>query len=185
MKKFLSIALTLCLVFAMTSVAFAADKTTPVNLVVSDDSTGGSGSGALATVDVTVPESIVITAQKGTVVATVDDYTIQNNANISYVVLDSLELSAAGNAGWTKEAYNEAKFKNYATGTKKFAMQAKVGEATTYKDLNSKLSSISQNIMHNTTLTVSLQALIPSQSVAIESQQIANLVATISLSTAE
>lgn len=182
MKKTLSIILALCLVFTMTSVAFAADKETAVKLVVSDDTTGG-GAGTIATVDVEVPEAIVITAQKDTVVATVEDYTIANKAKTSYIVLDALELTAAGTDGWTKAAYNEAAFKALAYNTKQFAMQAKIGEGS-YTDLNSKWSNIAQNINAEETLTVSLQALIPTQSAAINNTQIAKLVATISLSQA-
>ena len=182
-KKILAITLALCLVFAMTSVAFAADKNTDVHLVVSDDAVSGGGSGTIATVDVTVPTKIVITAQPDTVVATVEQYSIKNNAKTSYIVLDALELTAAEAGNWTKAAYSETAFKALAYNTKQFAMRAKIGEGQ-YTDLNNKWTSINQNINAEDTLSVSLEALIPTQSQAINDVQIAKLVATISLSTA-
>lgn len=194
-KKILAITLALCLVFAMTSLAFAGNVdsssgagNTNVNLTVSAGGEGGSGGegggsgtgggGAVASIDVSVPENITITAQAGTVVATVGAYTITNNADIGQVKLVSLELNAE--TGWTKEAYVENTFKDYAAGTKKFAMQAKVS-GDTYTDLNSKWDNINAAILHNASQTVELQALIPAQSQAITSEKIATLVATISL----
>ena len=104
MKKFLSLALALCMVFAMSATAFAAEITesggsgsTPVSLTTTNGGIGGGGEGGEVTptkLNVTVPTTLPMAMSDDGTVVTATDCKIINNS-YGAVRVKSVTISAA------------------------------------------------------------------------------------------
>lgn len=189
MKKTLSIILALCLVFTMTSVAFAADTTlsgnsgsAPVVLVIDQSADTPSGGDepiiiTPTTLSVTISEKVTITADSNGVSAS--DFTVTNNTTGSAVTIDKLALADEGNAGWTKAAYDKDAFAGYAVGAKKYALKAKIGSTKSH-DLYTDWTNVAEELSVNGgTATVTFDALVSQVSAAVSEVQIGTLTVTL------
>ena len=193
-KKILAITLALCLVFAMTSVAFAADVqitgnngSAPVKLVIessaSEPPTGGGGAGSdepiivsPTSLNVTISEKVTITANNTGVNAS--DFTVTNNTETTAVTIDKLSLADAGTAGWTKAAYDETAFEGYAVGAKKYALKAKIDVDS--HDLYTDWENVDKVLAANGgDATVTFDALISQVTAAVSEVQIGSLTVTL------
>ena len=104
MKKFLSLALALCMVCAMSATAFAAEITesggsgsTPVSLTTTNGGIGGGGEGGEVTptkLNVTVPTTLPMAMSDDGTVVTATDCKIINNS-YGAVRVKSVTISAA------------------------------------------------------------------------------------------
>ena len=104
MKKFMSLALALCMVFSMSANAFAAEITesggagsTPVSLTTTNGGIGGGGEGGEVTptkLNVTVPTTLPMAMSDDGTVVTATDCKIINNS-YGAVRVKSVTISAA------------------------------------------------------------------------------------------
>lgn len=103
MKKFIAIALALCMICALSVSAFAAEigtsggsGTTPVNLTTTNDGIGGGGGTTPTKLNVIVPTSLPMAMSDDGSVVTASDCTITNNS-YGAVRVKSVTISAASN----------------------------------------------------------------------------------------
>lgn len=193
-KKILAITLALCLVFAMTSVAFAANTviessnngSAPVKLVIeesaSESPVGGGGDEPIIVspdaLSFEISEKVLITADDQGV--SVNDFQVINKSTSAAVVIDELSLADAGTAGWTKAAYDTETFKGYAVGAKKYALQANFDGDNNYHDLYTDWTNVGKELSANGgEATVQFQALLTQVTAAVSEVEIGSLTVTL------
>lgn len=191
-KKILAITLALCLVFAMTSVAFAANTviessnngSAPVKLVIEESASeppaGGGDEPIIVSPDALsfeISEKVLITANNQGV--SVDDFQVINKSTSAAVVIDKLSLADAGTAGWTKAAYDTETFEGYAVGAKKYALRAKI-DGETYHDLFNDWINVEKELSADGgEATVQFQALLTQVTAAVSEVEIGSLTVTL------
>ncbi len=192
-KKILAITLALCLVFAMTSVAFAANTviessnngSAPVKLVIeesaSESPVGGGDEPIIVSPDALsfeISEKVLITADDQGV--SVNDFQVINQSTSAAVVIDELSLADAGTAGWTKAAYDTETFKGYAVGAKKYALQANFDGDNNYHDLYTDWTNVGKELSADGgKATVKFQALLTQVTAAVSEVEIGSLTVTL------
>lgn len=192
-KKILAITLALCLVFAMTSVAFAANTaitssnngSAPVKLVIeesaSESPVGGGDEPIIVSPDALsfeISEKVLITADNQGV--SVNAFQVINKSTSAAVVIDELSLADAGTAGWTKAAYDTQTFKGYAVGAKKYALQANFDGDNNYHDLYTDWTNVGKELSADGgEATVKFQALLTQVTAAVSEVEIGSLTVTL------
>ena len=188
MKKFLSLALALCLVFALGITAFADESDPPDSNIVDEAGAGGTVPVVLnaeaSTFNVTVPMALPISVDEDGVVDVSDEVVIVNN---SYGAVKVADLEITGANGWATVAHTGFDPARVPVGSKMFSMVINDNETTGNDTIEFDITDSGFAVMDGVgtededgnICPIEYDAIVPAQAEALTDAVIANVVFTL------